>query len=273
MQGTGNNYVYIDLIKQNIKKVNFSKLAKDISDVNYGVGADGLILICPSNSADAKMIMYNKDGSEGMMCGNGIRCVGKYLYENIISKKNLVVETESGLKTLEIKTKNNKVTSVVVDMGFPILKPNLIPVLLNDEKIINKEFSFEGYLYNISCVSMGNPHTVIFVSDVDKVDVRKIGNLIQKNKIFPNKCNVSFIQVINKSKIKMRVWEIGSGETYSCGTGACASVVVGVLNGYLKENTKIEVDVLGGKLYITYNDKVYLEGPAETICVGKYEVR
>ena len=269
MQGTGNNYIYIDLFNNDIKNVDLNELAIKISDVNFGIGSDGLILIAPSSKADAKMIMYNKDGSEGMMCGNGIRCVARYLYENIDKKNKLLIETKSGIKKVYIK-KYCDSFMVKVDMGKPVLKASKIPVLLNENKIINEKYNFNGTILNINCVSMGNPHTVIFVKDVDNVNVLKLGKLVQENKIFPTKCNVEFVEIISETHIKMRVLEIGSGETMSCGTGACASVVAGVLNGYLKRSREIKVDVLGGELFINYKNNVYLKGNADVICEGYY---
>lgn len=270
MQGTGNDYIYIDLITNDAGDVDFSNLAKKISNVNYGIGSDGLILICSSKVADAKMVMYNKDGSEAMMCGNGIRCVSKYLYDNLFKKKNITIETKSGVKKIKIKTLNGEVQSVIVDMGKPIFKPRKIPVLLDDEVILDKKVDFGDVSLKINCISVGNPHTVIFVPDVDQVNVKILGNLVQNNNLFPKKCNVEFVQIISRKKIKMRVWEIGSGETYSCGTGACASALCGILNGYLDKNSKIEVEVLGGTLFVTYDKNIYMEGPAKTICYGKY---
>lgn len=269
MQGTGNNYIYLDLFDNDTNNINFSELSKKISDVNFGIGSDGLILIAPSSKADAKMIMYNKDGSEGMMCGNGIRCVARYLYENIDKKNKLLIETKSGIKKVYIK-KDCDSFMVKVDMGKPVLKASKIPVLLNENKIINEKYNFNGTILNINCVSMGNPHTVIFVKDVDNVNVLKLGKLVQENKIFPTKCNVEFVEIISETHIKMRVLEIGSGETMSCGTGACASVVAGVLNGYLKRSREIKVDVLGGELFINYKNNVYLKGNADVICEGYY---
>lgn len=271
MQGTGNNYIYLDLINEVIKCDDYSLLAKEISDVNFGIGSDGLILICLSDKADAKMIMYNKDGSEGAMCGNGIRCVARYVYENIIKKEELLIETKSGIKNVRIKTSDGKVISVIVDMGKPILETDKIPVCIKSNRIINKEYKFDDDVLNINCVSMGNPHTIIFTDDVN--DVERFGKRVSESNIFPNGCNAEFVEVINKNKIKMRVYERGSGETLSCGTGACASVVAGVLNGYLNANQTIEVEVLGGNLYITYDDNVYLEGDAKVICTGNYLVK
>lgn len=273
MQGTGNNYIYIDCIKKDIDKYDFKEISKKISDVNYGVGSDGLILICQSNVADAKMVMYNKDGSEGKMCGNGIRCVAKYLYENYYKKENMTIETKSGIKSINIITKNSEVVGITVDMGYPIFTSKSIPVNIDEEKIINKKFKFGNNEFFINCVSMGNPHTVIFLDNLDNIDIDYLGSLIQNSPIFPEGCNVEFVEVINKNKINMRVFERGSGETLSCGTGACASVVMGVENGILDKNKEIEVNLKGGTLYITYNDNVYMEGPAEFICKGKYLVK
>lgn len=271
MEGTGNNYVYLDLINNDIKCDDYSLLAKEISDVNFGVGSDGLILICPSNKADAKMVMYNKDGTEGAMCGNGIRCVAKYVYENVLKKENMLIETKSGMKKVKIKTLNDKVKSVIVDMGKPIFDAKKIPVCTDLNEVINKECVFDNELLNITCVSMGNPHTIIFTDDVS--DIEKYGKKVSESNMFPKGCNVEFVEVINKNKIKMRVYERGSAETLSCGTGACASVVAGILNGYLNEKEEIEVNVLGGTLYITYNDNVYMEGDANNICTGNYLVK
>lgn len=270
MQGTGNNYIYIDLISNALKNIDFSDLSKKISDVNFGIGSDGLILICKSLVADAKMIIYNKDGSEAKMCGNGIRCVAKYLYDKLLKKNTIMIETKSGIKKVDIKILNNGEISIIVNMGVPIFEPRRIPVILNDEIIIQKEVEFNNRLLKINCVSLGNPHTVIFLDNIDDIDIKELGNSIQKSKIFPNQCNVEFVQVLSRNKIKMRVWEIGSGETYSCGTGACASVICGILNGFLDEKSKVEVDATGGVLYVTYDKNVYLEGPAVTICYGKY---
>lgn len=268
MQGTGNNYIYIDCLDKEIENYDFSILSKQISDVNYGIGSDGLIIISKSNIADAKMLIFNKDGSEGEMCGNGIRCVGKYIYDKYLKKDNILIETKSGVKRVMIEENN-----ITVEMGYPIFNPKNIPVILDDDIILNKEIIINNKKYYINCVSMGNPHTVIFVEDVEKIDIEQIGKLIQSNNIFPHSCNVEFVEVINKNKIKMRVYERGSGETYSCGTGACASVVMGVFNNLLSYNEEIEVNLKGGTLYITYNDEVYMKGAAEYICEGKYLVK
>lgn len=273
MQATGNNYIYIDCIKNNLEDYNLSLLSKEISNPNYGIGSDGLILIYKSQEADARMIMYNKDGSEGHMCGNGIRCVGKYIYENYFQKNKLLIETNSGIKEIQIITKNDYIIDIVVNMGIPIFSNKYIPVNLDDEITINKKIIFDNNEFYINCVSIGNPHTVIFVENVDSINVNYLGKIIQESDIFPNKCNVNFVQLLGNNKIKMRVFERGSGETLSCGTGACASVVIGVINKFLDFGKEVEVELEGGKLYIIYKDNIYMRGPAETICYGKYLVK
>ena len=273
MQGTGNNYIYIDCMNKDLEQYNFSELAKKISDVNYGIGSDGLILICRSLFADAKMIMYNKDGSEGKMCGNGIRCVGKYLYGKYYKRKKLYIETKSGIKEINLIVENNEVTDIIVDMGKPILDPKMIPLNLDCELVLNKKIVYEEQELYINCISMGNPHTVIFVDDVDAINLEYIYKIVNRSNIFENECNVEIVQVLDKNKIKLRVFERGSGETLSCGTGACASVVAGVLNRLLDWDTEIQVILKGGILYIKYSDTVYLKGPAEIICKGKYLVK
>lgn len=273
MHGTGNNYIYIDCIKNNYNEYNFSLLSEEISNQNYGIGSDGLILICKSEKADAKMIMYNKDGSEGSMCGNGIRCVAKYVYENYKKNETLFIETKSGIKKIKIILNNEHVISIIVDMGIPIFSSEDIPTTFKDKIIINKKIKIKNNELHINCVSVGNPHVVIFVKNIDNYDIEHFGNLIQKSSFFPNSCNVSFVQIINKTKIKIRVFERGSGETFSCGTGACASVVIATINKYINENEEIEVELKGGKLYIIYNNNIYMKGPAEIICYGKYIVK
>ncbi|MCM1370855.1 MAG: diaminopimelate epimerase [Clostridium sp.] len=270
MEGCGNNYIYIDYLDKDLGNYDYSLLSREISNINYGIGSDGLILICKSNVADAKMIMYNKDGSEGSMCGNGIRCVAKYLYQNILKKNKMTIETKSGIKKVMVNEKDNSIT---VDMGKPILTPNLIPVTLEGENVIDKKFKFNDIEIRVTCVSMGNPHTVIFVNDVNNINIEYLGKIIQKSNIFPNQCNVEFVQIIDSNNIKIRVYERGSGETFSCGTGACASVVAGVLNGYLNFNEEINVELIGGNLKVIYKDTVLLNGDANTICKGKYFVK
>lgn len=282
MQGLGNDYVYIDAIHQNIKSP--SSLAKFISNRNFGIGSDGLILICKSDVADFKMRMFNQDGSEAEMCGNGIRCVGKFVYDKGLTKKtNITVETLAGIKKLElhIKTQNQKelqnikigeVQSVKVNMGEPILNPEEIPVIATEIPVKNLKIDALGKKFKFTCVSMGNPHAVTIVDNVQKFDVEKYGKLIEIAKFFPNKTNVEFVQIIDKQNLRMRVWERGTGETLACGTGACATAVACYLNGYT--NRVVNIQLLGGELLIEWNEKdncVYMTGPAVTVFEGILE--
>lgn len=271
MHGIGNDYVYIDCTKKEIKNPN--QLARYVSNRNFGVGSDGLILICKSEKADFKMRMFNSDGSEAEMCGNGIRCVSKFVYDkNLTDKKILTIETLGGIKTLELHTKEGKVETVKVDMGEPILEPKEIPVITKENPVKNLELFIYDKVFKFTCVSMGNPHAVTIVDDVRKFDVEKYGELVEVNDVFPKKTNVEFIEVIDRNKIKFRVWERGAGETLACGTGACAAVVSCVLNEIT--NNKVEVELLGGNLIIEWNKKnnhVYMTGPATTVFEGKIE--
>ena len=268
MQGLGNDYVYIDAINQNIE--NMSSLAKFVSDRHFGIGSDGLILICKSDIADFKMRMFNSDGSEAEMCGNGIRCVGKFVYDKgLTDKKTLTIETLAGIKTLKLHTKEGKVETVRVDMGEPILEPEKIPVISDENPVKNLLLKAEDKEFKFTCVSMGNPHAITEVEETEKFDVEKYGKVLEVNKAFPNKTNVEFIKILDKEHIKMRVWERGAGETLACGTGACATAVACYLNG--KTNRKVEVELLGGKLYIEWNEKdnhIYMTGPAVTVFEG-----
>ena len=271
MQGLGNDYVYIDAINQNIE--NMSSLAKFVSDRHFGIGSDGLILICKSDIADFKMRMFNSDGSEAEMCGNGIRCVGKFVYDKgLTDKKTLTIETLAGIKTLKLNTKEGKVETVKVDMGEPILDPEKIPVISDEKPVKNLLLKAEDKEFKFTCVSMGNPHAITEVEETEKFDVEKYGKVLEVNKAFPNKTNVELIKVLDKEHIKMRVWERGAGETLACGTGACATAVACYLNG--KTNRKVEVELLGGKLYIEWNEKdnhIYMTGPAVTVFEGVVE--
>ena len=270
MQGLGNDYVYMDAIHQKIE--NESSLAQFVSNRHFGIGSDGLILICKSDVADFKMRMFNSDGSEAEMCGNGIRCVGKFVYDKGLTDKTTVtVETLAGIKTLELNTKEGKVETVKVDMGEPILNPKEIPVISDEEPVKNLMLEAEGRKFKFTCVSMGNPHAITEVEDTEKFDVEKYGKVLEVDKAFPNKTNVEFIQIVDKNHIKMRVWERGAGETLACGTGACASVVASFLNGYTERN--VTVELLGGKLEIEWNKEdnhVYMTGPAETVFEGNF---
>lgn len=268
MQGLGNDYVYIDAINQKIE--NMSYLAKFVSDRHFGIGSDGLILICKSDIADFKMRMFNSDGSEAEMCGNGIRCVGKFVYDKgLTNKTTLTIETLAGIKTLKLNTKEGKVETVKVDMGEPILDPEKIPVISKENPVKNLLLKAEDKEFKFTCVSMGNPHAITEVKNTEKFDVEKYGKILEIDKVFPNKTNVEFIQILDKEHIKMRVWERGAGETLACGTGACATAVACYLNG--KTNRKVEVELLGGNLYIEWNEKdnhIYMTGPAVTVFEG-----
>ena len=269
MHGLGNDYVYMDAINQKIK--NRSELAKKVSDRHFGIGSDGLILICKSNIADFRMQMFNSDGSEAEMCGNGIRCVGKFVYDNGFTNKRIInIETLAGIKKLELIIKNEKVEEVKVDMGEPILNPKEIPVKSEENPVKNLSLNLLDRNFKFTCVSMGNPHAITFIDDdVDKFDIEKYGRLAEINEVFPKRTNVEFINIINKNKIKMRVWERGAGETLACGTGACASVVACNLNGYT--GRKVTVELLGGKLDIEWSEKdnhVYMTGSAKLVFEG-----
>lgn len=268
MQGCGNDYVYMDCTKKEID--NIPELAVRISNRHFGVGSDGLILIKSSEQADFFMDMYNNDGSRGKMCGNGIRCVGKYVYDKgLTDKSKLKIETLSGIKELDLKIDKGKVTMVTVNMGSPILTPQSIPVLSDKDALINEPIYVGDNVYKITCLSMGNPHGVVFVEDTHKFPVETIGPLFEKHKLFPDRINTEFVQIINRNHIRMRVWERGSGETLACGTGACASVVAAVLNGLTDNDVK--VSLLGGDLYIKFdrdNNIVYMTGEAVTVFEG-----
>lgn len=269
MQGLGNDYVYIDAVNQKIE--NASLLSKIISDRHFGVGSDGLILICKSERADFKMQMFNSDGSEAEMCGNGIRCVGKFVYDKRLTDKTILkIETLAGVKKLQLNITKGKVDTVRVDMGLPIFEAKKIPVISNKEIVKNLEIEIYDKKFKFTCLSMGNPHAVAFIENVENLEVEKYGSKIEINEKFPKKTNVEFIEIVNKKHIKMRVWERGAGETLACGTGACASVVAGVTNNLLEE--KVTVELLGGRLEIEWNKEnkhVYMTGPAVTVFEGR----
>ena len=269
MHGLGNDYVYMDCTKKEIRDK--EELAKYVSDRHFGVGSDGLILICNSNIADFKMEMFNSDGSQAEMCGNGIRCVGKFVYDKGLTQKTTItVETLSGIKILKLNLKNNKVETVRVDMGEPILNPSKIPVIAEDEPVTNLKLKAIDREFEFTCVSMGNPHAITVVNDVKNFNVQKYGKLIEENSVFPNKTNVEFIEIIDKNHIKMRVWERGTGETLACGTGACATLVGCCLNNLTERKAYIEL--LGGTLEIEWSQEdnhVYMTGPAITVFEGE----
>ncbi len=272
MHGLGNDYVYMDAIHQKIEKRN--ELAKFVSDRHFGIGSDGLILICPSEKADFRMQMFNQDGSEAEMCGNGIRCVGKFVYDKgLTNKETITVETLAGIKTLVMTAKNGKIETARVDMGKPILEPEKIPVISDENPVKNLKLNEEEKEFTFTCVSMGNPHAVTFIKeDVNKFDICKYGEKLEINNVFPKKANIEFINVIDDKTLKMRVWERGAGETLACGTGACASVVAAILNGYTKRD--VTVHLLGGDLKIKWDENdnhVYMTGPATTVFEGKID--
>ena len=273
MQGCGNDYIYIDCFEG--EPDNIGELSIKLSDRHFGIGGDGIVLICPSQSADAKMRMFNADGSEGKMCGNAIRCVGKYLYDiRKVEKNSLTIETLSGIKSLWLEVKDGVAVSATVDMGKAILCPEKIPVRLEGERIINRKVYIGKNDTSINCVSMGNPHCVIFGEDPSTLELEKIGPVFENADIFPDRVNSEFVHVINETTLKMRVWERGSGETLACGTGACASVVAAVENGYCRHNTDINVYLTGGCLTVRYADdkSVYMSGPASIVFTGEIEI-
>ena len=272
MQGCGNDYVYIDAFKYDIEDP--SSLSVKISDRHFGIGSDGLILVAPSKVADGQMIMFNLDGSQSQMCGNGIRCVGKFLYDiKGIKKDVLTIETLCGVKTLNMKVENGEAVAATVDMGAAILKPADIPVALDGDMIVNKKVDIEGKEYHITCVSMGNPHCIVFEDDVEDLPLETIGPKFENNKIFPQRTNTEFVKVIDKNHLRMRVWERGSGETWACGTGTCATVVAACLNGYCNKGEDVEVQLNGGQLVINYTDeRVLMTGPCVTSFTGVIDI-
>lgn len=262
MHGCGNDYIYFNCMETELSDP--AGVAIQISDRHKGVGGDGIVMICSSSVADAKMRMFNIDGSEGKMCGNAIRCVAKFIYDNDIVRKNsLAIETLSGIKMIDVTVKDNKVELACVDMEAPILKPKDIPVALDGDTAIKQKLTVDGKDYEITCVSMGNPHCVIFCDDVANLPLNDIGPKFEKHEIFPENVNTEFVKVIDKTTLEMRVYERGSGETQACGTGACATVVAAVLAGHCDKNQDITVKLLGGDLIIKYTDEtVFMTGPA-----------
>lgn len=272
MQGLGNDYVYVDCTKKKLE--NASEVAVKVSDRHFGIGSDGLILINASNVANFEMEMYNADGSRGEMCGNGIRCVAKYVYDyGLTDQTHISVETLGGIKYLDLTVEEGRVRQVRVDMGRPMLCPAEIPVIANGESVIDMPIEVDGTEYRMTAVGMGNPHTVVFVEDVDGLEIEQIGPKFEHHPCFPNRVNTEFVKVLDQNTVKMRVWERGSGETLACGTGACAVAVACILNG-LTEN-KVTVQLLGGDLLIEWDreaDKVYMTGPAEVVFDGEIEL-
>ena len=272
MHGCANDYVYIDCFQNDIQ--NYAELAIYLSDRHTGIGGDGVIYICPSDVADARMRMYNLDGSEGMMCGNGIRCVAKYVYDSGIAKKDVLhIETKSGIKICRVHVENGEVTTVTVDMGKAELVPAKIPVDFPGDTAVKEKITALDKEYEVTCVSMGNPHCAVFAPSVDKLDLNAMGPKFEYNPLFPERVNVEFIEVVDERTLKVRVWERGSGETMACGTGACAAVVAATLNGKCEKGEDIRVILKGGDLTVCYTDeKVLMTGGAEKVFDGVVEV-
>lgn len=273
MQGAGNDYIYVDCFKESVPDPEAVSIR--ISDRHFGIGGDGLVLIMPSDKADFRMRMFNADGSEGMMCGNASRCIGKYVYDNgLTDKTEITLETKSGIKKLRLYPENGVVKTVEVDMGEAVLVPKNIPMDAQGDSFINKPICVNGKDVDITAVSMGNPHAVVFTSGVDGLDLEKIGPSFENNPVFPQRVNTEFCEVIDGNTIKMRVWERGSGETWACGTGACASAVAAVLNGYCSRDEEITLKLRGGDLKITYcsDGHVIMRGAAETVFTGEINI-
>lgn len=272
MQGIGNDYVYVNCLQETIE--NPSELAKKISDRHYGVGSDGLIMINPSDKADFEMEMYNADGSRGEMCGNGIRCVAKYVYDyGLTDKTSISIETLAGIKYLDLTVEDGKVVLVKVDMGKPMLRPEEVPVVSEKEEVIDEPITVDGQEYRMTCVSMGNPHAVVFIDqDVKEFPLETVGVKFENHERFPKRVNTEFVNVLDRHTAQMRVWERGSGETLACGTGACAVAVACALNGLTED--EVTVKLLGGDLQIKWDrekNTVYMTGPAEVVFDGEWK--
>ena len=270
MQGLGNDYVYVNCFEEKVARP--SETAVRVSDRHFGIGADGLILIKPSEKADFEMEMYNADGSRGEMCGNGIRCVAKYVYDyGLTDQTHISIETLGGIKYLDLIVEEGRVRLVKVDMGSPVLEAEQIPIIGLGNRVLDEPIRVDDMEYRITGVSMGNPHGVVFLKDVKNLEIEKIGPLFEHQECFPNRVNTEFAHVLDRQTAEMRVWERGSGETLACGTGACAVAVACVLNGYTEE--EVTVKLLGGELQIRWDrekDRVYMTGPAEVVFDGEW---
>lgn len=273
MQGIGNDYIYVNCFEEKVDDP--ERVSQIVSDRHFGIGGDGLVLIMPSEKADFRMRMFNADGSEGNMCGNATRCIGKFVYDNgLTDKTEITLETKSGIKYLTLYPENGKVKTVLVNMGKAVLTPADIPMKAEGESFINKPIEVLGSEVYITAVSMGNPHAVTYVDDVMSLDLEKIGPAFENHPIFPERVNTEFIKFLDSHTIQMRVWERGSGETWACGTGACAAAVASVKNGYFKNGEEITVKLRGGDLFITYNTDgtVLMRGAAETVFTGEIDI-
>ena len=269
MHGIGNDYVYVNCFEESVK--NPAEVSKFVSDRHFGIGSDGLILISPSAKADFRMNIYNADGSQAEMCGNGIRCVAKYVYDyGLTDKTEISVETLAGIKYLRLQIENGKVASVEVNMGAPILEPKEIPVAVEESPVVNVPVEVKGKIYHMTCVSMGNPHAIIFMNNVKDLDIAAIGPYFENHTVFPKRTNTEFVEVLDRNTVNMRVWERGSDETLACGTGACATTVACILND--KTENEVTVHLLGGDLKIRWDreaNQVYMTGPATVVFDGE----
>ncbi len=274
MHGCGNDYVYVNGFEENI--ADEAKAAIIVSDRHFGIGADGLIIIKPSDIADFEMVMYNADGSRGAMCGNGVRCVAKYVYDHkLTDKTSISVASMGSIKYIDVDVENGKVVSAKVDMVSPVLEAKKIPVLSENEKAVNEKITVDGKDYLMTCVSMGNPHAVVFTDiPVSEFPLEKIGPKFENNPVFPDRVNTEFVNITDRKNLNMRVWERGSGETLACGTGTCATVVAAILNGYADND--VTVHLIGGDLKISWSgneaDSVFMTGPAETVFSGEIDL-
>ena len=269
MHGIGNDYVYVNCFEESVK--NPAEVSKFVGDRHFGIGSDGLILISPSAIADFRMNIYNADGSQAEMCGNGIRCVAKYVYDyGLTDKTEISVETLAGIKYLRLQVENGKVASVEVNMGAPILEPKEIPVAVEESPVVNVPVEVKGKIYHMTCVSMGNPHAIIFMNNVKDLDIAAIGPYFENHTVFPKRTNTEFVEVLDRNTVNMRVWERGSDETLACGTGACATTVACILND--KTESEVTVHLLGGDLKIRWDreaNQVYMTGPATVVFDGE----
>ena len=272
MQGAGNDYIYVNCFEETVE--NPTETAIRVSDRHFGIGADGLVRICPSEKADFFMDIYNADGSRAKMCGNATRCVAKYVYDNkMTDKTEIALETLSGIKRIKITVKDGKAVAARVNMGAPILNGREIPTKFDGETVVSQNLTIDDKAYAVTCVSMGNPHCVLYTDDVHALDLPRIGPKFENHEMFPDRINTEFVHIVSETELDMRVWERGSGETLACGTGACAATVASILNGCCKRDTEIKVNLLGGTLYInwTADGDVYMTGPAETVCTGEID--
>jgi diaminopimelate epimerase len=274
MQALGNNYIYLDLFHFEIEEAILSDVARKVSDVHTGIGSDGMILIHPTNRAEVGMRIFNKDGSEGTNCGNGLRCTAKYAFETgIVTKRQFQIETKSGIVDAEVFVQNNKVEDVTVNMGKPRLRRSLIPMVGEEtEEVVKERFEIENHVLKVTALFMGNPHAVFFVDKIEDAPLYELGGEIEKDSRFPERVNVEFVEVVNDSELNFRVWERGSGVTQACGTGACAAVVAATLNHYIPKNQTITVHLQGGDLRIKWdeNDSVWMSGEARIVATGTY---